>query len=85
MRRIVSALAAALPFLALAAALSLPGPTRVVRAADTASDINERCIDCQLRAEQQFERCQAKFGLDVRCDEQFNRDIVNCFREFCEQ
>ena len=81
MRRIMSALAAALPFLALAAALCLPGPTRAVRAAD----INERCNDCLLRTEQEYERCQAQFGFDTRCDEQFNRNIVICFREFCEQ
>ena len=84
MKRIVSLLVGAVPFAALALllALCLPGPARMVRAAD----INERCNDCQLRTEQHFEQCQATFGTEEqRCYDQFNRDIVNCYREFCEQ
>ncbi len=81
MRRVLSPLTAALSFVALALALSLTGPARPAEAAD----INERCSDCLLRTQQQYERCQAQFGFDVRCDEQFNRDIVNCHRQFCEQ
>lgn len=82
MRRIMSALSAALMFLALALALALPGGTRT---AEAASDINQRCTECLARTQQQYENCQAQFGFDVRCDEQFNRNIVNCHREFCEQ
>ena len=82
MRRIMSALTATLVFLALALALALPGPTRT---AGAASDINERCTQCLARTRQQYENCQAQFGFDTRCDEQFNRNIVNCHREFCEQ
>lgn len=81
MRRLLSSLSAALVFVALALVLFQPYPARTAMAAD----INERCNDCMLRTQQQYERCQAQFGFDVRCDEQFNRDIVNCYREFCEQ
>ena len=81
MKRFFSPLTAALSFVALVLALSLAGPARPVKAAD----INERCLDCLLRTQRQYENCQAQFGFDVRCDEQFNRNIVICHREFCEQ
>ena len=81
MRRLMTSLSAALLLVALALALFQPYPARTVRAAD----INERCNDCLQRTAQQYERCQAQFGFDTRCDEQFNRDIVNCYRQFCEQ
>lgn len=82
MRRVLSPMTAALSFVAFVLALSLAGPAaRPAKAAD----INERCNDCLQRTQQQYERCQAQFGFDVRCDEQFNRDIVNCYRQFCEQ
>ena len=81
MRRILSPLTAALSFVALVLALSLAGPVRPARAAD----INERCNECIQRTVQHYENCQAQFGFDTRCDEQFNRDVVNCYRQFCEQ
>jgi hypothetical protein len=81
MRRLLSSLSAALVFVALALVLFQPYPARTARAAD----INERCNECLQRTGQQYERCQAQFGFDTRCDEQFNRDIVNCYRQFCEQ
>jgi ABC-type dipeptide/oligopeptide/nickel transport system permease component len=81
MRRFVSSLSVALVLVALALVLFQPYPARTARAAD----INERCNDCLLRTQAQYERCQAQFGFDTRCDEQFNRDIVNCYRQFCEQ
>ena len=81
MRRFVKTLSAALAFVALALALFQPHANRAVRAAD----INERCTDCLQKTQQHYERCQAQFGLDFRCDEQFNRDIINCHRQFCEQ
>jgi hypothetical protein len=79
MKRILSSLSAALIFFVIAFALTLP--PRIARAAD----INERCNDCLARTQRQYEQCQAQFGFDTRCDEQFNRDIVNCYRQFCEQ
>ncbi|HJQ30980.1 MAG TPA: hypothetical protein VJ866_02305 [Pyrinomonadaceae bacterium] len=72
---------AALSFVVFVLALSLAGSARPAKAAD----INQLCNDCLLRTQQQYERCQAQFGFDTRCDEQFNRDIVNCYRQFCEQ
>ena len=81
MRRLMTSLSAALALLALALVLSQPYPARTARAAD----INERCTECLQRTQQQYEKCQAQFGFDNRCDDQFNRDIVNCHRQFCEQ
>ena len=81
MKRFVSSLSAALTLVALALVLFQPYPARTVRAAD----INERCNDCLVRTQRQYEQCQAQFGFDNRCDDQFNRDIVNCYRNFCEQ
>lgn len=81
MRRVLSPMTAALSFVVFVLALSLAGSARPAKAAD----INQLCNDCLLRTQQQYERCQAQFGFDTRCDEQFNRDIVNCYRQFCEQ
>lgn len=81
MRRLLTSLSAALTLVALALVLFQPYPARTARAAD----INERCNDCLVRTSQQYETCQAQFGFDNRCDEQFNRNIVNCHRQFCEQ
>ena len=81
MRRLMTSLSAALLLVALALVLFQPYPARTARAAD----INERCTECLRRTQQHYEQCQAQFGLDNRCDEQFNRDIVNCHRQFCEQ
>jgi hypothetical protein len=79
MKRILSSVSVALVFFAVVFALTLP--TRTARAAD----INERCNDCLVRTQREYERCQAQFGFDNRCDDQFNRNIVNCYRQFCEQ
>ena len=81
MRRLMTSLSAALALIALALVLFQPYPARTARAAD----INERCSECLQRTQQHYEQCQAQFGLNVRCDEQFNRDNVNCYRQFCEQ
>ena len=81
MRRLIQSLSAALLFVALALVLFQPYPARTARAAD----INERCNECLQRIQQHYENCQAQFGFDNRCDEQYNRDVVNCYRQFCEQ
>ena len=81
MRRLMTSLSAALVLLALALVLFQPHPARTVKAAD----IHERCTECLQRTQQHYEQCQAQFGFDNRCDDQFNRDIVNCYRQFCEQ
>jgi hypothetical protein len=81
MRRILSPLTAALAFVALVLALTLAGPARPAKA----GDIHERCNHCIEKAAQDYERCQAKYGLDNRCDDEFNKDIVHCYRNFCEQ
>ena len=81
MRRFLTSLSAALALVALALVLFQPYSARTARAAD----INERCAQCIQRLVEHYEQCQAQFGYDTRCDEQYNRDVVNCYREFCEQ
>jgi hypothetical protein len=81
MRRFMTSLSAALVLVALALVLFQPNAVRTVRA----DDIHERCADCLRRTQEHYDQCQAQFGLDPRCDEQFNREIVNCHRQFCEQ
>jgi hypothetical protein len=80
MKRVLTPLSAALVLFALAFALGQPG------GAARAADINEKCTDCQLRNEQRFEQCQAVHGAsELRCYDEFNQGIVNCYRNFCEQ
>jgi hypothetical protein len=79
MKRILSSVSAALAFFAVVFALTMPARTA------NAADINERCNDCIAKAANDYERCQAKYGFDNRCDDQFNKDTVHCYRNFCEQ
>lgn len=66
---------------ALALALS-SFTTRTVNSAD----INEKCIDCQVRAGRQYDQCTQQHPDDaVFCGDKFNADIVHCYRNFCEQ
>jgi hypothetical protein len=67
---------------ALALTLSSSFTTRTVNSAD----IHEKCIDCQVRANRQQEHCMQQHPDDpALCGDNFNRDIVHCFRNFCEQ
>jgi hypothetical protein len=80
MKRILSSVSAALVFFAMVFALTLP--TRTAKAAD----INEKCSDCQIRNNRQFEHCLEIHGInETRCYDEFNAGIVQCFRNFCEQ
>ena len=83
MRRVLSTLSAALVFVALALVLFQPHPAaRTARAAD----INEKCEDCSIRNNRQFEHCLEIHGINhIPCYDQFNEGVVICFRNFCEQ
>jgi hypothetical protein len=81
MKRTLAYLATALAFCLLLLALSLPS-SRTVKAAD---DV-EKCNDCLQRVADHYNQCIATLGeTDVRCGERFNQDIINCYRNFCEQ
>lgn len=82
MRRLFAYFSAALVFCLMLLTLSLPSTTRTVRAAD----INEKCNDCLQRVADHYNQCIATLGeTDPRCGERFNQDIINCYRNFCEQ
>ena len=82
MRRFLTSLSAALVFVALALVLFQPYPARTARAAD----INEKCLDCSIRNQRQFDHCLEIHGIDhIPCYDQFNDGVVQCFRNFCEQ
>lgn len=82
MKRPFAYFSAALTFCLLMLALSLPYTTRTVRAAEDF----EKCNACLERTAAHYNQCVANFGeLDPRCGERFNQDIINCYRNFCEQ
>ncbi len=63
----------------LALVMSSARATRAVKAADM-------CEDCLRSTQQRYEACEAALGgPNTICDEQFNRDIVVCYKFFCEQ
>ncbi len=65
--------------LLLALVLSSPRGPRAAKAADM-------CEDCLRSTQQRYEMCEAALGgPNTICDEQFNRDIVVCYKFFCEQ
>ncbi|HEX5706116.1 MAG TPA: hypothetical protein VFX96_02390 [Pyrinomonadaceae bacterium] len=81
MRRSFVIYFAALVF-ALALTLSSPFTTRTVNSAD----LQEKCDDCNIRNNRQFEHCLTVHGInEQRCYDQFNEGVVHCFRNFCEQ
>jgi hypothetical protein len=78
----MTSLSAAVLFVAVALVLFQPYPARTVRAAD----INEKCLDCSVRNNRQFEHCLEVHGINhIPCYDQFNAGVVICFRNFCEQ
>lgn len=82
MRRLLTSLSAALIFVALALVLFQPYPARTVRAAD----INEKCNDCTVRNNAQFEHCLEIHGINhIPCYDAYNAGVVHCYRNFCEQ
>ena len=82
MRRLMTSLSAALALVALALALFQPYTARTARAAD----IHEKCLDCSVRNQRQFDHCLEIHGINhTPCYDQFNEGVVHCFRNFCEQ
>ena len=82
MKRLLTSLSAALLFVALALVLFQPYPTRTVRAAD----LQEKCDECTIRNNRQFEHCLEIHGQNhIPCYDQYNEGVVICYRNFCEQ
>ncbi|HEX8072367.1 MAG TPA: hypothetical protein VF546_20645 [Pyrinomonadaceae bacterium] len=82
MRKHVTYLTAALLCCMLALAFA---PTNRLRTAQ-ADPPPERCNECVLHVQQRFDQCLAVHGQDeLRCYDQYNEGIVQCYRNFCEQ
>jgi hypothetical protein len=63
---------------------SIPIAQRSVKA--DGKTLQEKCDDCMLRTQRQFDHCLAIHGQDhTPCYDQFNEDVVICHRNFCEQ
>ncbi len=82
MKRLISSLSVALFFVALALVMFQPYPARTARAAD----IHEKCEDCTIRNNRQFEHCTEIHGINhIPCYDKYNEGVVHCYRNFCEQ
>ena len=84
MRRTFTYFIAAVAFCVLMLTLSLSFNTRTARA----GDINERCNECTRKMAEAYEKCVARYPNpedQMRCDEEFNRDVIHCYKNFCEQ
>ena len=83
MRKPLSYFTPVVMFVMLMLALSAPVAERKVKAA---GDLQEKCDDCSLRNNRQFEHCVAIHGVDhIPCYDKFNEGVVICYRNFCEQ
>lgn len=72
-------------FAALVSALALTLSSFTTRTVSSA-DIHEKCIDCQVRAQRQYDQCTQQHPDDAAfCGDKFNEDIVHCYRHWCEQ
>ena len=84
MRRPLSYFTAAAMFFMLLLTLSTPVADRGVNAAG--KTLQEKCDECNIRNNEQFEHCVAIHGQDhIPCYDAFNAGVVHCFRNFCEQ
>ena len=84
MRKPVSYFTTVVMFFMLMLALSVPVAERAVKAEP--KTLQEKCDECSIRNNQQFEHCLAIHGINhIPCYDQFNAGVVVCFRNFCEQ
>ena len=82
MRKTFACLTLAVIFCVLALLLSTPYAGRTAHAAQQ----TDPCLDCLAAVQQRYERCEAKHGgPHHKCDEQFNKGIVECYATVCEQ
>lgn len=83
MRRPFTYFIAAVAFCVLMLTLSLSLGTPTAKA----GDIHERCLNCQVKAQRQYDACLAKYPVEEqqKCHDGFNSDISHCFKNFCEQ
>jgi hypothetical protein len=84
MRKPISYFTAAVMFVMMMLALSAPVAERRVKA--DGKTLQEKCDECSIRNNEQFEHCTAIHGQDhTPCYDQFNEGVVICYRNFCEQ
>lgn len=84
MRKLLSYSIGVALFFTLMLSPLMPTAQRSVKA--DPKTLQEKCDDCMLRTQRQFEQCLAIHGQDhIPCYDQFNDGVVQCFRNFCEQ
>lgn len=84
MRKPLSTFTAVIMFFMLTLVLSAPVAERRVEA--DGQTLQEKCDNCTIRNNQQFEHCVAIHGQDhIPCYDQYNEGVVICYRNFCEQ
>ena len=82
MRKTIACLTLAVIFCALALPLSTPYAGRTAQAARQ----TDACEDCQAAVQRRLEKCEAKAGgPTLKCYDQFNKGIVECYATVCEQ
>lgn len=84
MRKPLSYFIGGVMFFLLVFTLSIPAAKHTVKA--DSKTLQEKCDDCMLRTQTQFDRCLATHGQDhLPCYDQFNEGVIQCYRNFCEQ
>ena len=78
MRRPLTYFTAALIFCLMMLTFSLP-TTRTAKAANP-----DRCVQCQVKVQEKYDRCIANDPTDPTCGDEFNEGIVHCYRHWCE-
>lgn len=84
MRKPLSYFIAGALFFMLVFTPSMPTAQRTVKA--DGKTLQEKCDECSIRNNRQFEQCLAIHGQDhIPCYDQYNEGVVICHRNFCEQ
>lgn len=84
MRKLLSYSIGVVLFFTLMSTPFMPTAQRTVKAEP--KTLQEKCDDCTIRNNRQFEHCVAIHGQDhIPCYDQYNEGVVICYRNFCEQ
>ncbi|HEV2801196.1 MAG TPA: hypothetical protein VGW12_11905 [Pyrinomonadaceae bacterium] len=82
MRKTFVCLTLAVIFCALALLFSTSYSGRTAHAAQQV----DPCVECQAQVQRRLEKCEAKAGgPTLKCYDQFNKGIVECYATVCEQ
>lgn len=60
-------------------------PSFATRTATASAQQPDPCQKCLEKLARDFDKCEEKYGVSLRCYDQFNNDVIVCYATVCEQ